>query len=317
MSQAQAGIRQRAAQLLAEKTVGLVLGYAPGSVPFRTVPAFVERPEDAERLVWNRFCSNNLAVYLPRLATKGRVAMVAKGCDARALTVLLQEHQVLRDKVMVLGVPCAGMVDVQALGWKVPLRDVREVSEVDGELVVALSSGERRIPLADVLLDECRACEHPAPPLADEILGEVVTLPAGEASLGAKSLVGSPDEQLAALREHLDRCLRCYACRAACPACYCKVCFADKAAPRWVSKANRPEETWMFHAGRAFHLAGRCVECGACERACPSHIPLTSLTRALGRMVRERFDHAAGLDPAAVPALGMFKDTDPEPGERH
>ncbi len=73
----------------------------------------------------------------------------------------------------------------------------------------------------------------------------------------------------------------------------------------------------MFHAGRAFHLAGRCVACGACERACPAHLPLTALTHALERLVRDRFDYVAGLDPAAVPALGTFKDTDREPGDGH
>ncbi len=316
MSDVQTRMREAAARLLTDKGVSLVLGYTAGSIPFRTVPAFVDKPEDVERLVWNRFCTNNLAVYLPRLAAKGRVAIVAKGCDARAMTVLMQEHQVLRERVVVLGMPCAGLVDVRRLAYKVHLRDVWNIVEAEGELRIGTPGGERRVPLAEVLLEECGSCAYHTPPFADEMLGEAgVILPAGQASLAAKPLAGPSADRLAAWQAHLERCLRCYACRAACPACYCRTCFADKPAPRFVSKTNRLEETWMFHAGRAFHLAGRCVECGACERACPAHIPLTALTRALSQMVHDRFDFVAGIDPAAVPALGTFRDTDPEPTE--
>ena len=78
----------------------------------------------------------------------------------------------------------------------------------------------------------------------------------------------------------------------------------DKAAPRWLSKASTADENWMFHAVRAFHLAGRCVGCGECERACPMDIPISRLNRMLDREVRERFGYVAGLDPEVRPAAG-------------
>jgi ferredoxin len=88
----------------------------------------------------------------------------------------------------------------------------------------------------------------------------------------------------------------------------------DKAAPRWLSKASTADDNWMFHAVRAFHLAGRCVECGECERVCPMDIPISKLNRMLDREVRERFGYVAGLDPEAVPPLGTFRPDDPDPG---
>ena len=124
----------------------------------------------------------------------------------------------------------------------------------------------------------------------------------------------SPAERQAFWRAQLDRCIRCYACREVCPACYCRTCFVDKAAPRWLSKASTVDDNWMFHAVRAFHLAGRCVGCGECERVCPMDIPISRLNRMLDREVRERFGYVAGLDPESVPPLGTFRPEDPDPG---
>ncbi len=90
-------MRETAARLLAEKQVALVLGYEAGSVSFRTAPAFVEQAEAAARLVWNPFCTNNLATYLPELKRVGRIAVIAKGCDARSIATLIQEHQIARE----------------------------------------------------------------------------------------------------------------------------------------------------------------------------------------------------------------------------
>lgn len=308
-------IRRAAARLLAEQRVALVLGYEAGSVPFRTAPAFVERLEDVERLVWGPFCHNNLAVYLPRLRPLGRIALVAKGCDARSAVTLIQEHQLPREQVVILGVPCTGMVDVEQLrSGDGTLAGVRVVPEADGRLTVESSEGRRSLDPQEALEARCRGCEHPTPALADELLGEPgASQPAdSRADLGRLER-GSPGERQAFWRAHFARCLRCYACRQACPACYCRSCFTDKPAPRWVSKASTVDENWMFHAVRAFHLAGRCVGCGECERVCPTGIPLSGLTRLLDRDVRARFGYAAGLDPEVVPPLGTFRPDDPDP----
>jgi ferredoxin len=318
MSNLEVIIRETAARLLREGQVAVVLGYEAGSVPFRTAPAFIERAEGAERLVWNRFCTNNLATYLPKLKGAGRIALFAKGCDARSAITLIQEHQIPRDQIVIVGIPCDGMADTDRL---VPsgesLVGVAVAQGADGNVTVTSGTGQRTLFAADILQERCRLCEYNTPAVADEMLGEPAPrMPgAGAPFAGVAELERlSPAERQAFWHAQLERCLRCYACREACPACYCRSCFADKAAPRWLSKANAEDENWMFHASRAFHLAGRCVECGECERACPMGIPISRLNRMLDRDIRERFGYVAGLDPAAVPPLGTFRPDDREPG---
>jgi len=318
MSDLEGIIRETAARLLREGQAAVVLGYEAGSVPFRTAPAFIERAEEAGRLVWNRFCANNLAVYLPRLKGVGRIALLAKGCDARSAVTLIQEHQIPREQLLILGLPCEGMVDVDRLvSPPESLAGIKIASGADGRLTITSERGQRILAIGDLLQERCRLCEHNTPAVVDEMLGEPAPRMPGAAepfAAVAEMMRLSPAERQAFWRSQFDRCLRCYACREACPACYCRSCFADKAAPRWLSKANAADENWMFHAVRAFHLAGRCVECGECERVCPMGIPLSRLNRMLDRDIRERFDYVAGLDPEAAPPLGTFRPDDRDPG---
>ena len=91
-------LKAAAKKLFDEGKIDILVGYEKGSVPLRTTPCFIRSADDVDKLVWDGFCSNNLAVYLPRLFSregrpKGwqppRVAVVAKGCDGRSLVGLL------------------------------------------------------------------------------------------------------------------------------------------------------------------------------------------------------------------------------------
>lgn len=120
----------------------------------------------------------------------------------------------------------------------------------------------------------------------------------------------TPAERRAFWTRELDRCILCYACRQACPGCYCYQCVAEQTEPRWTGIARGLREKFFFHVMRAFHLAGRCVECGACAAVCPMDIPLNLLNRKLAKEVQTLFGYRAGKDAKTAPPLATFDPTE-------
>lgn len=111
-------------------------------------------------------------------------------------------------------------------------------------------------------------------------------------------------------KEQFARCLRCYACREACPLCYCERCIVEQGHPQWLEPSAHQRGNLAWNIIRAHHLAGRCTLCGACESACPVDIPLMTLNRMLARHVWEEFGYAAGLDPDAPSLLSTWQADD-------
>jgi len=114
-----------------------------------------------------------------------------------------------------------------------------------------------------------------------------------------------------------NRCERCYACRQACPMCYCAECLSEQLNPAWQSIAIEAPEQAFFHVMRAYHLAGRCTGCNACSNACPEGIPLYLLNQKVAREVARFFGpdglkgtgYQAGLSAdAALPFTVFTKD---------
>jgi ferredoxin len=68
----------------------------------------------------------------------------------------------------------------------------------------------------------------------------------------------------------------------------------------------------IFHLVRAFHVAGRCVNCGACARACPMGVDLVSLTKKLEKDMKELFGYMAGMDVEELAPFATFKEDDPQ-----
>lgn len=270
-------IRDKAEELLEKGIVECVIGYEIGSDSFSARPVFIYEPAEAERLVFDNTCTHNLVKYL--LDKKGKpTAVVVKGCDSRAINLLLSEKQLERDKIFVIGVVCPGVVE---WGWN---------------------------KRSEQLQNRCNLCRQHTPVVFDFLIGEPVTEePPAEFADIAEMETKSPEERDTFWREQAERCLRCYACRQACPGCYCIDCFVEQLDPEWVGIKIAPEENLMWNAIRAYHLAGRCISCNECERVCPVDIPLSLLNRKLEDEVLEQFDYRSGMSEDAPAPLITFK----------
>lgn len=278
-------LRDRCRQLLADGTVKVVIGYGARG------PMCVTKPEDAERLVWNHQSIANLTTYLKRKEVRalGRAAIVVKGCDERALVVLEQESQINRKDLHVIGMACNGMGQAKCARCDVHLP--RFADEVIGADSVSTSA-----PAA-------------SPPPAQPPDGGA----AGDRWRALDALLKmSPAERMAYWSAEFERCVKCYACRQVCPLCYCERCVADKNRPVVIDPSPTVKGNFAWHITRAFHLAGRCVGCGECTRACPAGIDLHLLNMSLAKAAEEHFGYRAGMIREAEPLVGAYSLQDKE-----
>ena len=312
MSDIQNKLRAEAKKLLESKEVEVVIGYGNSDEPLQTTPCFITDPAETDRLVWNAFCENNLTPYL--IGRKEKCAIVVRGCDARSLVVLINELQIERDNVKIIGVPCDGIIDRKKINAHVKGKDITE-AQLKGDTIKINGDGvAEELKVKDFYGDCCMVCKYPNPVLCDVMVGDKVSETATkDEDEKLKELEGkSSDERWEYFRKELSKCDRCYACRNACPLCYCKTCFIDQNFPAWVGKGSGTSETMAFHIMRALHTTGRCVDCGACGRACPNDIDLRMLTKKIENDVKEMFDSEAGLSLDDKAPLTSYKPTDPE-----
>ncbi|MGQ9629280.1 MAG: 4Fe-4S dicluster domain-containing protein [bacterium] len=319
-------IRREARKLFEEGRVELILGFERGSIPLSATPAFITNPEGAERLIWGSACTVNLAKYLPPIyapdprAKRGeprrvpKVGIVAKGCDGRAIVSLIKECQVPRDNIVIVGVPCGGMVDRKKVEEFLGGREIWEAQERDGRISLRGRGFEKEIEIERFLAKACEECEHRIPPVYDVLIDGVENPgPVRKPFASVLEFEAQPlDARWKYFKAEMEKCIRCYACRNACPLCYCKECFAEQNKPRWIGVTEEFTDTALFHIIRLFHVAGRCVSCGACAAACPVGVDLMTFTQKMAKDVKSLFDYEAGLSIDEPPPLATFRPDDPQ-----
>ena len=309
----------RAKSLLESGEVARVLGWKKGENAWDAEPAFFETAESLSEFVYDGFCGANLSKYMIEAGKKeGKTLVFLKPCDSYSYNQLLREHRVDREKAYIIGVGCMGKLSIS----KIPFDGVLDVKGADYPntsevLTVETLYGTEEIPYKDAMLERCHVCKGKDHVVYDELLGESVdTVDADRFAEVKKIEAMSPEEKYAYFRSELSKCIRCNACRNVCPACSCRKCVFDSTAFDSAQKANTTSfEENMFHIIRAFHVAGRCTDCGECSRVCPQGIPLHLFNRKFIKDINTLYgEYQAGSDLTSDAPLTSFRKDDAEPG---
>ena len=315
MKEMEQKLQNEAKSLLEQGKVDCIIGFETGSLKFTTTPLITRDKNDIDRLVIDSFIVNNLADFLIEL--KGRVGIVAKGCDSRSIVSLIQDNKVARENVVILGVPCTGIIDLSKVE-RLTGKDRDEVDDISREgdkVVITVDGKTSEFPIAEVLFDNCLSCELPTPQEYDILLGDPI-LPVADKPVSQEKIDQlkrmTPEQRWDFWKDEFSRCIRCYACRNICPACFCERCFVEETEPQWLMPVPRWQDNLMFQVIRNIHVAGRCTDCGGCERACPVNIPLRSLAKEMYDIVDELFHFKAGMDTESLPLMTHYEQEEAE-----
>ncbi|MBC8314911.1 MAG: 4Fe-4S dicluster domain-containing protein [Bacteroidetes bacterium] len=273
-------IQDTAARLFSEEKIDLFIGYRSTGFDNNQVPVLIHHYQDVEQLVFTDKSVFNLTNYLKYEYTRNkRVGLVVKGCDSRSLNLMLTENQVKRENLFIIGIACEGVMNEQ---------------------------GEKA--------QNCVECVMPDAVIYDELLGA----PTGQREYQVNADINELAEQPLIERgthfeEIFENCIRCNACRHSCPLCYCNKCCIDQETSTLYQGSNTTSGAFHALMTWSLHLAGRCVDCRNCEKACPSHLPLHLLHKQNEQVIYENFqEHLAGMIKDDRGAFYKYSMSDPD-----
>ena len=272
---------ERATALLQSGEVARVVGWKKGDFCFDPSPATFESVEELNDFVYDWFCGANLSKYLIAISKKeGKTAVFLKPCDTYSFNQLVKEHRINREKIHVIAIECMAKLDIEKIKAK-GASAITGVEVVEKDVKVATAYGEETYFKPEVVLTKCPTCNKTHQVKDEEIiLHERPQRQVNRFEEVEKLEAMTAEERFAFWKEQLSKCIRCNACRNVCPACSCLKCVFDNPQSGISAKANDSEfEEKLFHVIRAFHVSGRCTDCGECSRVCPQNIPLHLLNR--------------------------------------
>ena len=259
-------LAEKVKSLFTEDLVKLVIGFEKGSHGVH--PFFCRNIEEADKLVWDDFCTNNIAVYLTKTELFGtdKTALFANLPALRTILQLASENQLKQEQWIIL-----------------TLNAQEEVIQFDN-------------------FEDIYAYMADYPMLASE----------EDRQLIEKIQNMTREDRWQYWIHEMSKCIKCYACRAACPLCYCNRCIVEVNCPQWIQAWSAPLTNMEWQVNRVMHMAGRCVECGACAKACPVGIPLHLLTQNMMETIRHEFEKQPGNLGNKGNALATFRVEDKE-----
>ena len=312
---------KRAKELLADGSVNRVIGWKRGEFVYDVTPAVFDSAEELDAdFVYDDFTAANVSKYLIKETKKeGKILAFLKPCDTYSFNQLIKEHRIVRENVYVIGIPGGPKLDAEKIKAK-GITGILGAKNDNGTLRIETLYGEETMPYYEALSVKCESCKSKKHMVYDELMGEEGDiLQSNRFDMVEKLENMTAQERYYFWREQLSKCIRCNACRNVCPACSCEKCVFDNPDSGVENKAAVDSfEENMFHIIRAFHVVGRCTDCGECSRVCPQNIPLHLLNRKFIKDINSLYgEYQAGEDTTSRAPLTNYTTDDCEPSIVH